>query len=158
MIKEASRGVRAPGAPMDWINSQLDWLSDYETILWWAAAISIALLVLTPLLVAYVVVQLPKDYFNPKRRQRAGWPQKYPALQPLVVVAKNVLGSLLAIAGIVMLVVPGQGLLTLVVGLMLINFPGKYRLERWLATRPQVWRSINWLRKRFGREQLERPK
>ena len=44
-----------------------------------------------------------------------------------------------------MLVAPGQGLLTMVVGLLLVDFPGKYRLERWLVTRQQVWRSINWL-------------
>ena len=143
---------------MDWIESQLRWLGEYETVLWWSAAISLALLVLTPPLAAYVVVHLPKDYFNPKRRQRAGWPQKYPALQPIVVQAKNALGGVLMLAGLVMLVAPGQGLLTLLAGLMLIDFPGKFRLERWLATRPAVWRSINWLRKRFGREPLERPK
>ena len=140
---------------MDWIKTQL---GDYEPILWWSAAVSLALLLLTPLLVSYVVVQLPKDYFNPKRRQRAGWPQKYPGLQPIVVLAKNALGAMLAVAGLVMLVVPGQGLLTLVAGLMLMDFPGKFGLERWLATRPAVWRSLNWLRKRFGREPLERPK
>jgi hypothetical protein len=75
----------------------------------------------------------------------------------VVIVAKNLLGILLALAGLVMLVVPGQGLLTLVAGLMLVDFPGKYRLERWLATRPPVWRSINWLRRRAGREPLEQP-
>jgi hypothetical protein len=63
----------------------------------------------------------------------------------------------LVVAGLVMLVVPGQGLLTIVVGLMLLDFPGKYRLERWLATRPKVWQSINWLRRRAGYEELQRP-
>jgi hypothetical protein len=56
-----------------------------------------------------------------------------------------------------MLLVPGQGLLTIAVGLMLVDFPGKFRFERWLAVRPPVWRSINWLRKRAGRGPLERP-
>jgi Putative transmembrane protein (PGPGW) len=143
---------------MDWIKSQLRSLAAYETLWWWSFAISVALLLLTPLLVAYVVLHLPKDYFTAKRRQAAGWPQRHPALRPIVVVAKNALGILLVVAGLVMLVVPGQGLLTLVVGLMLCDFPGKFRLERWLATRSQVWRSLNWLRKRFGREPLERPK
>jgi hypothetical protein len=40
---------------------------------------------------------------------------------------------------------------------MLLDFPGKYRLERWLATRRAVWRSINWLRRRAGREPLQQP-
>ena len=59
--------------------------------------------------------------------------------------------------GIAMLVLPGQGLLTIVVGIVLLNFPGKYRLERWLATRSPVWRSLNWLRRRAGRPELQRP-
>jgi hypothetical protein len=49
-----------------------------------------------------------------------------------------------------MLIVPGQGLLTIAVALILLDFPGRFRLERWLATRPAVWRSLNWLRKRAG--------
>jgi hypothetical protein len=56
-----------------------------------------------------------------------------------------------------MLVVPGQGLLSIAVALIVLDFPGKFRLERWLATRPPVWRSLNWLRKRFDRPPLEIP-
>jgi hypothetical protein len=72
-------------------------------------------------------------------------------------IAKSTLGAILVIAGVLMLVAPGQGLLTIAAGLMLLEFPGKYRLERWLATRRQVWSSMNWLRRRAGREQLSRP-
>jgi hypothetical protein len=70
---------------------------------------------------------------------------------------KNVLGLLLIIAGLVMLLVPGQGLLTVVVGLVLTDFPGKFRLQRWIVSRKSVWRSIQWLRKRAGKEPLKRP-
>ena len=66
-----------------------------------------------------------------------------------------VLGNCLA--GFAMLLVPGQGLLTMAVGLMLSDFPGKYRLEQWLVSRASVWRSINWIRKRARREPLKRP-
>ena len=45
---------------------------------------------------------------------------------------------------------PGQGLLTLLVGLLLMNFPGKYRLERWLVGRRGVLTALNWLRRRGG--------
>jgi hypothetical protein len=53
--------------------------------------------------------------------------------------------------------VPGQGLLTIAVGLILLDFPGKFRLERWLATRRSVWRSLNWLRRRAGSKPLQMP-
>ena len=53
-----------------------------------------------------------------------------------------------------MLVLPGQGLLTLLVGFLLVDAPGKYRLERWLVSRKAVLRPINWLRRRKGRQPL----
>jgi hypothetical protein len=56
-----------------------------------------------------------------------------------------------------MLLVPGQGLLSIAVALVLLDFPGKYRFERWLATRPAVWRSLNWLRRRAGCKPLQTP-
>jgi hypothetical protein len=54
-----------------------------------------------------------------------------------------------------MLVLPGQGLITLFVGFFLIDFPGKYRFEKWLIRRKAVHRPINWLRRKSGREALE---
>jgi hypothetical protein len=142
---------------METIKSLLRSLGEYQALLWWSFAISLTLLLLTPLAVAWVAVNLPKDYFTTKKRRHTGWLKKYPAMQPVIRVAKNLLGIVLVLAGIVMLVVPGQGLLTLVAGIMLIEFPGKYRLERWLATRRPVWRPLNWLRKRAGRAPLESP-
>jgi hypothetical protein len=56
-----------------------------------------------------------------------------------------------------MLVTPGQGILTILVGLLLMNFPGKYRVERWLVTRPGVLRSLNRLRKRRGEPPFQVP-
>jgi len=58
------------------------------------------------------------------------------------------------VAGIAMLVLPGQGVLTIVIGIMLLDFPGKYRFERSLAARRPVLRSINWLRRRANRPLL----
>jgi hypothetical protein len=70
---------------------------------------------------------------------------------------KNLLGIFLIVAGLVMLLVPGQGLLTIAVGLVLTDFPGKFHLQRWIVARKSVWRSIGWLRKRTGKPPLERP-
>jgi hypothetical protein len=60
----------------------------------------------------------------------------------------NAAGSLFIVAGIAMLVLPGQGVITIVVGLLLIDFPGKFRLERWLARRRPLMRGITWIRSR----------
>jgi hypothetical protein len=147
---------------MDWIQSQFDALSTYdlgryEALFWWSFAFSIALVLVAPLAVAWVIVQLPKDYFTAKRRPPSTWSKARHEVRAMMVLGKNFFGGVLVLAGIAMFVLPGQGLLTLLAGLLLLNFPGKYRLECRLATQRHVWRSINWLRKRFGREPLEKP-
>jgi archaellum biogenesis protein FlaJ (TadC family) len=142
---------------MDWINSLKEWGEANSSLLWWIFGISSAMMLLTPLLVSWIIIKLPKDYFVEEKRRRLQSPVQYPALRIVVAIVKNVLGAVLVVAGVIMLVAPGQGLLTIVVGLMLLDFPGKYRLERWLVTRRQVWRSIQWLRKRARQPELVRP-
>jgi hypothetical protein len=144
-------------AAMEWLRARSDWAESNEIVLWWLFAASLAMFLLTPLVVGWQVVRLPRDYFTAKRRQAAHWMKSYPAIRLVFVIAKNLLGIVLVLAGLVMLVVPGQGLLTIVVGVVLVDFPGKYHLERWLAMRRGVWEAINWLRKTAGREPLERP-
>jgi len=72
----------------------------------------------------------------------------------MLLIGKNALGYILIVAGIVMLALPGQGILAILIGIMLLNFPGKFRLERWIITRRPVIRSINWLRQRAKRAPL----
>jgi len=143
---------------MEWIGDLTDWAKSNETLLWCLGAGSVALFLLTPVAVAWAIVRLPEDHFVNKRRQPLESWQDRPVLRGTLLVAKNFLGSVLLVAGVLMLLMPGQGLLTIVAGLILLNFPGKFRLERRLATQRHVWKSINWLRKRFGRPALERPK
>jgi hypothetical protein len=144
-------------ALMDWFTNLWNWAKSHEVVLWWLFAASLAMFLLTPLVVGWWVVRMPADYFSRRRRNRGAHWQLHPAVRPAALILKNLLGIVLVAAGLVMLVVPGQGLLTLAVGLMLMDFPGKFRLERWLATRGPVWRSLNWLRKRARRPPLERP-
>ena len=69
-------------------------------------------------------------------------------------IAKNLLGYIFVVAGTLMLVLPDQGLLTILVGIMVLNFRGKYELERWIVSRQPVLGSINWIRRRAGRAPL----
>jgi hypothetical protein len=133
------------------------WVKSQDELLWWLFVASVAMFLVTPLAVGWIVVRLPADYFTAKSRQPPAWRSLHPALWLLLLMVKNLAGIFLLLAGLVMLVVPGQGLLTLAVGLILIDFPGKFHVERWLTTRQPVWRSINWLRRRAGREALHRP-
>ena len=66
------------------------------------------------------------------------------------------LGVILILAGIAMLLLPGQGLLTILVGFFLVDVPAKYKIEQWLMRQPVVHRPINWLRKRAHRPPLQK--
>jgi UPF0716 family protein affecting phage T7 exclusion len=72
-------------------------------------------------------------------------------------VAKNLLGLVLFVAGSVMLLLPGQGILTMLAGLTLIEFPGKRSLELSLVRRERVRKTLDWVRRKFGGEPLQVP-
>ena len=106
-------------------------------------------------IVSFIVVKLPATYFQ-KEHPREFWTDRHPGVRFLGVFAKNVLGVLLVALGIVMSIpgVPGQGILTILLGIMLLDFPGKRDLELKLVRRPQVFNTINKLRHRFGKPNL----
>jgi len=82
---------------------------------------------------------------------------RHPAIRAAGIIGKNILGVLLVVVGILLSIpgVPGQGLLTILLGIMLLDFPGKRRLEQNLLRRPQILKTINRLRARFGKQALE---
>jgi hypothetical protein len=143
---------------MLWIDSLLDWAKANDALLWWLFAGSLGLMVVTAVAVVWTLVQLPKNYFVDEHRRPLETWLDYPTLRIVLLVGKNVLGIILALAGLLMLLAPGQGVLTLAVGVMLLDFPGKFRLERWLVRRSSVFHAINWLRRMFGREPILRPR
>ncbi len=76
-------------------------------------------------------------------------------LRAAFLLIKNAVGTMLLAAGIAMLVLPGQGILTILAALALLNFPGKRTLEMWILHRPSILRTVNWLRRRAHQEPLE---
>ena len=50
------------------------------------------------------------------------------------------------LAGLVMLITPGQGVLSILLGLALVDVPGKRTLERKIFQRPPVLKLVNRLR------------
>lgn len=136
------------------ISSGIELLSDYAG---WFIGVSIASLVAAVLLVPALIKRIPADYFSHSQRHRLAPTSRYPAINFALAGAKNLLGAILVLAGLLMLFVPGQGLITLLVGLMIMNYPGKFALERWLIQRPHVLSAVNWLRARHGQPPLDPP-
>lgn len=123
----------------------------------WFIGVSVLSFILGVLLLPLMLTQIPEDYFSHTARHRLIEDSRHPLIRTLVVSIKNLLGAVLLLAGVIMLFIPGQGLLTLFVGLMIMNYPGKFRLESWLIRRPHVLSTINWLRGKYKLPPLQLP-
>jgi hypothetical protein len=130
------------------------WFSK-ETLRWVSIGSGI-LLVLGAIAVPWIVSRLPKDAFS--NLKRPGWLDRQPAAVRIPLrLMKNVLALVLIILGVAMLVLPGQGILAILLGVMLGDFPGKLKLQQWLLARPKVMKSLNWLRRKFSKPPLDPP-
>jgi hypothetical protein len=140
---------------MPLVSDIVAYLKDHQELLWWLGASSVVTFLLSLVLVPWMLAQLPADYFSHQRRHRTEWSDRHPFVRFLFKAGKNVGGFFLFVTGLFMFVLPGQGLITMFAGLVLMDFPGKYRLERWAVNREPVIKVINWLRARFGKPPLE---
>lgn len=116
--------------------------------------VSAVMFVGTLLAIPWAVARLPVDYFvGPRRSLQPS--SRHPVLAFARRLARNTLGVVLVLAGVAMLVLPGQGILTMLLGVALVDFPGKRRFEQRLLRQRHVRKSLQWLRKRAGRDPLE---
>jgi len=132
----------------------LDWFQDHPAITSLIAGGSLVMFLVGLLAMPLVVSRIPADYFAHERRPAGRFADRHWLSRVVLFVLKNLLAVVLLVCGLAMLVLPGQGLLTILVGFLLLDFPGKYRVERWLVARRFVHRPINWLRDKRGRPPL----
>ncbi len=133
----------------------LEWFQEHLTTILWTMGISAVLVVATMVVIPIVLVKLPSDYLKRQERGKSASGSKRSG--KVWVIARNVLGWLMIAAGIAMLILPGQGVLAILIGVMLADFPGKRQLQRWIMTREKILKGANKLRDRFGKPPLEVP-
>jgi small-conductance mechanosensitive channel len=131
---------------------------------WWptwpevalGAVLFVAFAAASAVVTGWIVVRLPADYFVGPRAP-AFWRDRHPVLQVVGRILRNLIGVVLVVVGVILALpgVPGQGVLTILIGVMCLDIPGKRRLEQKLVGRPRVHGFINRLRARYGRPPLE---
>lgn len=105
--------------------------------------------------IAIVMVKIPANYFSSHYTKDflpgSPWLVRWGA-----VVAKNILGVFLVGLGIILSLpgIPGQGILTILLGLIMLDIPGKRPLEAWIIKRPSVHNAVNKFRARYGKMPL----
>ena len=105
----------------------------------------------------WIVARMSPDYFVARQPSPQSWRRRHGVTRLLARLLKNLVGLILLIAGIAMLVLPGQGIITILVAISLLDFPGKRRLEMRIVRQRHVRRAINWIRQRTGRRPLILP-
>ena len=135
----------------------ISWSSMNSDLLFLLGSLSIFILIISVFMMVLIISFLPEDYFKSENRNLISSVQnsRYPLLKLLVLITKNFFGILLLLSGILMLVLPGQGVLTIITGLVFMDYPGKYKFERKLLKQKGVINSINWIRSRLSKPPLK---
>ena len=133
----------------------LAWAGAHKSWFAWLAVISAVTIAASALLIPWLVARLPADYFSRDEHPTA-WADAHPLLRVVLLVAKNLAGLVLVVLGVLMLVLPGQGILTIVAGVALIDFPGRHRVVQWLVAREPVMKALNWIRRRANQPEFDR--
>ncbi len=120
--------------------------SNYYDFFFWLGVVSSIIFLISLLSIRWLVCMIPSDYFIKKEQSK--FKSNYPVAWIISSIIKNIFGYVLIFGGILMLVLPGQGLITIFIGLMLSNYPGKYKIEKKIIAIPRIFKTINWLRKK----------
>ena len=138
----------------------IDWLSEHWAALSWSniglgVALFLISLTVSFAAIGVVMVKIPENYFSPHYKRDflpdSPWIVRWGA-----VILKNILGVFLILLGIVLSLpgVPGQGILTILLGLIMIDIPGKRPIEAKIIERPTVLAAINKLRAKYDKPAL----
>ncbi len=141
----------------EWLIEGWSFIKDRETLFTWIGGISLSILIVSAIAVPIIIGRMPHDYFLESSETAEEIREQHPALRIAFLVLKNLIGGTLVLGGILMIITPGQGILTIMIGLLLMNFPGKHHFEIWLIRLGPLNRAIQWMRKRAGKRPLQLP-
>jgi hypothetical protein len=144
---------------MTWLQTHLvdvqHWAQNHPTLGWWILGLSLLVSLGGVLAVRWMVLAIPHDYFNAPPHH--GWRDRHPLVRYSLKVLKNAIGLVLLVLGLVMLVAPGPGIVTLLLAVIFLDLPGKRALERRIVTLPSVLHVINHMRRRANIPPVDAP-
>ena len=131
-----------------------EWFVDNQSLLIWLSFFSAIFFIISLIALPWLVGLIPEDYFfnTPINRQNDNEDNFFYKL--VMKIGKNILGLVLLAGGVLMLFLPGQGLLTLFMGMVLIDYPKKKLIERRLIKIGFILKGLNWVRIKGGHSSL----
>lgn len=136
------------------VDRMLRWSASHTCIIALVAICSALLFAFTLVALPLFFVIIPEDFFVHRQVRFPLLKKSHPLLRALLIITKNMLGLLFLLSGFLMLFLPGQGLLTLLAGIICIDFAGKRTLICRVIRNKKIAASINGIRKQFGKKPL----
>lgn len=123
-------------------------------LLQWLGILSIVTFIGSLLVIPWLILHMSPNYFIRHRIEVIERHRRHPVLTILLFFLRNTVGFVLLVSGMAMLVMPGQGILTMLIGLSFMDFPGKHQLLEKVVRIVSVQQTLNWIRRKGGKEDL----
>lgn len=131
----------------------IDWIQTHEELLQGLALLSAVTFLFSLLVLPLIIIFMPANYFvasNELPPSRTRW-------RLTLRILKNLLGAIVLISGVLMLFLPGQGILGILVGCSLLDLPGKRRVQLALLKNKNVRQSVHWIRRKANQQPIQIP-
>jgi len=139
----------------DKITTSLEVAKQNSFFLKWLAIISTITFVVSLLVIPWLISNLPSDFFAKIRAGHKTHDNNSLFYNLILVLLRNIFGVAFLIGGILMLFMPGQGILTIVLGISIMVFPGKRRLVNILIEQKSIQHGLNWIRRKTGKAEFD---
>lgn len=143
---------------MEWFGEIWQWIGRFWESLTgakiaWGLAFTTVSIIVSYGLIVIGMIKIPADYFSSSYVKKVNSDQHF-SLRWGAAIVKNIFGVILFVAGTVMVFTPGPGVPTILLGLILMDIPGKRPLEAKLIQRPMVLSAVNELRAKYNKPPL----
>jgi small-conductance mechanosensitive channel len=128
--------------------SALPYQISYQSLFEGLGLLSAATFLISLLLIPFLISKASADYFLTHATIIEQRHKRHPAVALLIKIIRNSLGIFLCLAGFLMLFLPGQGLLTILIGASLLDVPGRQKIFNMLIHRHSIQYALNWIRKK----------
>ena len=126
----------------------MSFLNQYTHFFEWLGLLSLLTFVGSLIAVPWIISKMPTDYFTQHRRRVEKRHEQHPVAALITFILRNFIGFSLFMAGVAMLVLPRQGIITILIGILIMDFPRKHKVVDYLVCRPKVIQLLNWIRKK----------
>ena len=128
------------------IEKIINFFSLYSTYFYWLGILSTIFFIISLFFIPYLALVIPKDYFKKSSAKHSNI---------MVLFIRNILGIVILLIGVLLLFMPGPGMLVILISFILMEFPYKKKIELWFIKKTKLLEIINKIRKNKNKPEIE---